>query len=104
MGPNAQASGMTFHQIWNQAQSSIDLERLARDLGQLRTALRSEAREPEQNVAIGLVAAAEAAARKGDGPKAPEHLKGRYVGTRYCREDRGGGRILRDIKSAIGQA
>jgi hypothetical protein len=75
IGPNAQASNMTFQQIWNQVQGSVDLPRLARELGQLHTALRSQAKKPEHEMAIGAVAAAEADAKGGDGPNALEYLK-----------------------------
>lgn len=75
MGPGAQASNMTFQQIWNQVQGSVDLQQLARELGQLQDALRTEAKEPEHEIAIGTIAAAEAAAKHGNGAKALEYLK-----------------------------
>jgi hypothetical protein len=75
MGPGAQASNMTFQQIWNQTQGSVDLQQLARELERLNAALRSEAKEPEHQIAIGAVSAAEAEAKRGNGPKALEYLK-----------------------------
>ncbi len=75
MGPGAQASNMTFQQIWNQIQGSVALPQLAHDLGQLQSALRSQAKEPEHEIAIGAIAAAEAAAKHGDGAKTLEYLK-----------------------------
>jgi hypothetical protein len=75
MGPGAQASNMTFQQIWNQVQGSVDLPQLARELGQLQATLRTEAKEPEHEIAIGAIAAAEAAAKQGNGAKALEYLK-----------------------------
>jgi len=66
---------MTFQQIWNQIQGSVALPQLAHDLGQLQSALRSQAKEPEHEIAIGAIAAAEAAAKHGDGAKTLEYLK-----------------------------
>jgi hypothetical protein len=66
---------MTFQQIWNQTQGSVDLQQLARELERLNAALRSEAKEPEHQIAIGAVSAAEAEAKRGNGPKALEYLK-----------------------------
>jgi hypothetical protein len=74
VGPNAHAHDMTFNQIWNQSGESIDLESLASQLETLRAALRKEASEPEHDVALGAVAAAQSAAKKKDGPKTLEYL------------------------------
>ena len=75
MGPNAQATNNTFQQIWRQSQGAIDLSTLARELDQLRTVMRKEAKAPEHDVAIGEVAAAQTAASQGNGPKALQHLR-----------------------------
>jgi hypothetical protein len=75
MGPGAQASNMTFQQIWNQTQGSLDLPKLARELATLQTTLRAEAKNPEHEIAIGAVAAAEASAKQGNGAKTLEYLK-----------------------------
>jgi hypothetical protein len=75
MGPGAQANNMTFQQIWNQIQGSVDLQQLARELGRLNDTLRAEAKEPEHQMAIGAISAAEAEAKRGNGPKALEYLK-----------------------------
>lgn len=75
MGPGAQASNMTFQQIWNQTRDSLDLQTLARELGRLNDALRSEAKEPEHQMAIGAISAAQAEAKRGNGPKSLEYLK-----------------------------
>ncbi|MGD1082864.1 MAG: hypothetical protein ABR881_31500, partial [Candidatus Sulfotelmatobacter sp.] len=75
MGPHSRASDMTFQQIWNQIYGAIDLPQLARELAKLKTALRSEAHHPEDEMAIGAVTAAEAAAKEGNGPKTLEYLK-----------------------------
>ena len=75
MGPGAQASNMTFQQIWNQVQGTVDLPQLARELAQLQISLRSQAQEPEHEIAIGAIAAAEVAAKQGNGAKTLEYLK-----------------------------
>jgi hypothetical protein len=75
MGPNSRANHMTFQQIWNQVQGSVELPQLASELERLQSALRSEAKEPEHEIAIGAVAAAEAAAKRGNGAKTLEYLK-----------------------------
>ena len=75
MGPGAQASSMTFQQIWNQNPASIDLVVLKEELSHLRDAMNRDSSEPYHDIAIGEVAAAETAALNGDGPGALEHLK-----------------------------
>ena len=75
IGPNAQVHDMTFNQIWNQIQGSIELLKLAEELSRLRRAMKQEAIEPEQDIAISEVAKAEQAAKSGNGPKVLEHLK-----------------------------
>jgi hypothetical protein len=75
MGPGAKACDMMFEQNWNQALGPMNLAQLAGELGRLHLELRSEATEPEHELAIGSVAAAEAAAKAGNGAKALEYLK-----------------------------
>jgi hypothetical protein len=75
IGPGATASQIAFQQVWNQLQGSTRVEELAMELGALRTAMRSEASEPEHELSIGAVAAAEAAASTGDGVRTLEYLK-----------------------------
>jgi len=60
---------------WNQMQGYLDLPLLAAQLGQLQEALRVAAKEPDQHMSIRAVAAAEQAAKQGDGPKALDYLK-----------------------------
>jgi len=66
IGPGATASQLTFQQVWAQLQGSTSVEELAKQLGALRMAMRSAASEPEHELSIGAVAAAEAAAKAGD--------------------------------------
>lgn len=75
MGPGAHAHDMTFQQIWNQAGSGIDLDKLAQDLSKLRQAMHAEPDSVDKDIALGEVAKAEAAAQKKDGPTALAHLK-----------------------------
>jgi hypothetical protein len=72
VGPGAHAHDNTFQQI----QGSIDLPKLAEELGRLREAMKGRAMGTrEQDKAIGAVADAEGAAVKGDGHSALRHLK-----------------------------
>lgn len=75
IGPNAHAHDITFNQIWNQLQGSIELPKLGEELARLRQAMKKEAVEPEQDIAISEIAKAEQAAKSGNGPKVLEHLK-----------------------------
>lgn len=75
VGPNAQASNMTFNQIWHKEQTKIDLIVLQADLALLRQAMRKEATSLEQDAAVGEIASAEYAAQKQDGPAVIQHLK-----------------------------
>ena len=63
--------------VINQAQSTekLDLQSLATELAKLRGEMKKEAATPEQDVAVGAIAAAESAAKKGDEKSALEHLK-----------------------------
>jgi hypothetical protein len=75
VGPQAHAHDMTFNQIWQQLQGSVDLNRLAAELRELHDAMERDSVEPSHRLASGAVAAAEQSARQGDGPKALEYLK-----------------------------
>lgn len=74
-GPGAQASDMTFNQIWQQNASGIDLSALQTQLAILKAQMIAEAKSPEHYQAIAAIAAAEDAAKDSDGPKALERLK-----------------------------
>jgi hypothetical protein len=74
LGRNAHAHENTFQQI--QAGAGIDLPKLAEELGRLRAAMKGEGTGTrEQDKAIGVVADAEEAATRGDGPAALRYLK-----------------------------
>lgn len=74
VGPNAHAEHMTFTQQWNEAAADTDLGALAEQLAKLRQAMKSEATALDQDKAVGAVAEAEDAARKGDGPTVFQRL------------------------------
>ncbi len=105
VGDNYQAgqgeSNMTFQQIWNQSGGEIDLAKLATELGRLRAAMRSEGSEPEHDIAVGYVAAAEKAAGDGDGPMTLENLKRAGVWALSVAEKVGVGLAVAAIKSAV---
>ena len=71
--PEAHAHDNTFQQVQG---STLDLPRLAEELGRLHAALKGETTGTrEQDKAVVAVADAEEAAAKGDGPGALQHLK-----------------------------
>jgi hypothetical protein len=102
MGPNSQAIGNTFQQIWQQSQSNIDLQSLAHELETLRTGMRKEATTPEHDIAIGEVAAAQTAATQGNGAKALEHLKNAGQWAFNVSTKIGIGVAIAAIKTALG--
>jgi hypothetical protein len=73
VGRNVKMRDVTINQA--QSQGQIDLPKLANELGELRSEMKKQATEPEHDVAVGAVAAAEAAAKKGDEKSAMDHLK-----------------------------
>ena len=75
MGPGAQASNMTFQQIWSQFGSRVDLDALSKEFERLRTAMKAEGATGEHDVAVAEIAKAQHAAENKDGPRALEHLK-----------------------------
>jgi ribosomal protein L18 len=74
MGPGAHAHDMNFNQVWNQLSNSIDLLSLSSELSELRAKLKEKATDTEHDIAVGSLALAEQAAKKGDGPKTLEYL------------------------------
>lgn len=75
MGPHAHAHDISFEQVWIQSSKTIDLKKLREELERLRAAMKARAKSADEDAAVGAVAAAEGAARKGDGPGALQHLK-----------------------------
>lgn len=79
VGDNATAHDFTQQQITQQ--QPVDLKVLAEQLGQVVAAAKTQATEPEHQLAIGSIEAAKAAAEKGDESKALSFLKtaGKWV-------------------------
>ena len=75
MGPQAHAHDVNFHQVNAQQLGYLDLQTLAAELATLRREMQRTAVEAEQAIAIGQIAAAEAAAQKGDANGVSGHLK-----------------------------
>ena len=73
VGRNVKMDNVTVNQV--QSQEKLDLPKLADDLAKLRSEMKKQATEPEHDVAVGAIAAAEAAAKKGDEKSALDHLK-----------------------------
>jgi hypothetical protein len=72
--PGGIVVGNTFNQLWDQSGQQEKLPELAEQLKSLREAMRTREGGPEKDVALGNVASAEMAARKGDGPQVLEYL------------------------------
>jgi hypothetical protein len=75
VGPNAHVHDVTFNQLWEQSSEQIDLQTLAAELGNLRAALRSEAKTPDDDQIVADIGQAELAAKNGNGPDALRHLR-----------------------------
>jgi hypothetical protein len=75
VGPNSKAENVQLNQVLNQYSAGINLEKLLPELEILRQALKEAAKTAEDDTAIGEVAQAEVAAKKGEGSTVIEHLK-----------------------------
>jgi uncharacterized protein YjbI with pentapeptide repeats len=75
VGPHAHAHDMTFTQIVNQLEKSVDLSQLAEELSKVRQAMKAEAQEAEHDMAVSDVAKAEQAAKAKDASKVVEYLQ-----------------------------
>jgi hypothetical protein len=67
--------GGGIQSTYHQSQQSLDLNALVKDLEHLRRKLKTQSSAPEHDIAIGQVAMAEEAARKGDEAGALSALK-----------------------------
>lgn len=76
MGDGARATNLSYNQIGDRIQNSMDLLELAGDLVKLRQAMSEEAKEPAHYISLGEVAKAEEAATAKDSSKVAEGLKG----------------------------
>jgi hypothetical protein len=76
VGQNAHAHNMTFNQIVNHFEKSIDLPALAKQLTELREEMANrQDSSPQAVIAQGEAAKAEMAAKEGNTSKVVEHLK-----------------------------
>jgi uncharacterized protein YjbI with pentapeptide repeats len=97
VGDNATAHD--FQQVWNEM--GINASKLAEALEQLRNAMRDKNEGTlEQERAIAVVAEAEEAARKGDGPTALQRLKAASKWALHVAEEIGVGLAVEAIKRA----
>jgi hypothetical protein len=101
-GPGAQARDFT--QVWAQVEGQIELAALADALADLRARLRERATETEHDRGIGLVADAEEAARRGDGPAVLERLRGAGSWVRDTATSIGAPVVTAALKAAFGLA
>ena len=102
VGPGASASNMSFQQIWQQNSGTIGLQALSSELDVLIDALKQEATEPEHEIALGNVSAAQESAAAGDGPKALEYLRNCGKWVLGVAQKIGIGVVVAAIKAAIG--
>jgi hypothetical protein len=102
VGPNAHVHDTTFNQIWQDAGEHIDLPTLANELGRLRTALRADAKTPDDDQVVADVGQAERAAREGNGPGALRHLRGVGKWALAAATSIGAGVAVAAIKAATG--
>jgi hypothetical protein len=102
VGRQAHSHDMTFNQIWNQLEPSVDLAKLADELRKLREAMEQSASEPSHRMAAGAIAAAEECARQEDGPKVVEYLKTGGKWALGVAEKVGVGLATAALKAAIG--
>ena len=75
MGPNAHAHDISFHQINAEQLGQLDMRTLAVELSSLRREMKQLATEPEHDIAVGQIAAAETAVKKGETSTLLGHLK-----------------------------
>ncbi len=91
VGQNAHAHDLTFNQIVNHFEKSIDLPTLANQLGELRAEMaKRQDSSPQAAIAQGEAARAEIAAKEGNTSKVVEYL-------------RAGGQVLLDVAKETGK-
>lgn len=102
IGPNSTVSGTKFEQSWQKDSGQIDLPALAEELRLLRIAMRKDATGSDHDIAIGAIAAAETAARSGDGNSAMKSLRSAGRWTFDVATKIGVGVAVAALKSAMG--
>jgi hypothetical protein len=101
VGSHARASDMTFSGTWNRLEKSMDIGKLAEQLGQLRAAMEREATSADQKFAVGAVAAAEESAKQNQGSKTLEYLRAGGQWALGIAEKIGVGLVVAVIKDTI---
>ena len=74
VGRNVSMENINVTQTQTTSSGGPELEKLAAELATLRKALKEQSTEPEHDVAVGTIAAAESEAKKGNHSKAMEYL------------------------------
>ena len=74
VGRNVRMTGVTVTQTRTQGDSEIDLPSLAQELSVLLAEMNKRKSEPEHQMAIGAIAAAEMEAKKGEASKVRQYL------------------------------
>ena len=75
VGPSAHAHDMTFSQNKYGLGASVDLRTLTQELETLRLAMKTDATDPDHDIAVSDIARAEKAAKDGDETNVMKHLK-----------------------------
>jgi hypothetical protein len=102
-GQNASASNMTFNQIVNHFEQSIDLQALARQLAELRQAMSQiQSSSPQTAIALGKIAEAEIAAQEKNPSKVMKSLKAAGEWTLDFAKEIGKEVVVAAIKQSIG--
>src|SRR6266511_351325 len=103
VGDNASASNMTFNQIVNHFQQSIDLQALATQLAELRQAMsEKQGSSPQSAIALGKVAEAEIAAQEKNPSQVMMSLKAAGEWTLDFAKEIGKDVVVEAIKQSMG--
>jgi hypothetical protein len=103
VGPNAHAHDMTFNQMVNHLETSIDWSELAKQLSELREEIaKREDQSPQTAIALGRIAEAEIAATEKNAPKVIECLKAAGKWTLDFAKDIGKDLVVEIIKQSMG--
>lgn len=103
VGPNANAHDMTFNQLVNHLEKSVDWTELAKQLSELRQEIaKREDQSPQTAIALGKVAEAEVAATEKNSPKVIESLKAAGKWTLDFAKEVGKDLVVDIIKQSMG--
>lgn len=103
VGQNAHANDMTFNQIVNHFEKSIDLPTLEKQLAELRQAMsEKQGSSPQTAIALGKVAEAEIAAQEKNPSKVMESLKAAGQWTLDFAKEIGKDVVVEAVKQSMG--